>query len=299
MKIIIYNPVLKKEIVFCDYVEHVYETEGRPDAPFYVLSFDGLGEVEATRNTSKSPNQAGTNYLSSQLEERELSIRGFMKTSENTEEIGELRKLLAQVINPVHGNLEVIYEEQEVRHKILASADHVPTYQASDAKEYHGQLTNITLIANDPYWTDEQAKEVILKAFDESFSFSFEFPVVFGEQGAQETIVNMGHAATPITAELRGPSTVPRIENATTGQYMQLNHVLLESETWIIFTERGHKRSIIQSDDGTRRDVMSWLDLGSEFFSLQLGDNIIKYNASSGTGKAVALVKWKQKYIAI
>jgi hypothetical protein len=266
---------------------------------FILRSIDGLGGLDTDIQTEKGPFQNGSTFISLTLSDRPITIDADIR-GKNADEIHEKRMLISEIFNPLLGPGELIYENASSKKRITALCDTSPTFPIGKSNRTTShQRTSITLICHDPFWTDVYDNETELKAFEEAFTFPFEFPVTFGQQGAEVTFYNDGHAETPMLIQLNGPSYVPRIENVKTGDYLQLNHNIKDNEILEISTRKGNKYAEIIKSDGTRENVFGELDYRSVFFSLQQGENHIRYYALTGEGSATAVIKWKRQYIGI
>lgn len=267
---------------------------------FILSSIEGLGEVQAEVQTVKSPFQHGSTPQSVTLGERELSLNIVIR-GEDREEISNLRKRLGQVFNPLAGEGELVYSITEtLSYTIICLPTAVPQYPTGKGvRTDKAQQCTVSLTAYKPFWIDTYDRYTDLIAFSSAFTMPFEFPIVFGEQGASQTIYNTGHVPTPLKIELKGQNASPRIENMTTGKKIQLNRSLNQFETLYINTAVGEKSAYVIGFDGVVTDVMGYLDPESEFFSLEVGENEISYNAVSASNESVATVIWRQRYNAI
>ncbi len=107
----------------------------------------------------------------------------------------------------------------------------------------------------------------------------FTLPFKMKQYGPLEkTIVNNGHLPTPVEVFFRGPAVNPKIINHRTGQYIRLKRTLTTDDTLYISTEYGKKTVEIRTEDGQIEDGWDYLDLESEFFWLQKGENLIGYS---------------------
>lgn len=266
---------------------------------FILRSIDGLGGLDTDIQTEKGPFQNGSTFISLTLTDRPITIDASIK-GKNADDIHEKRMKISEVFNPLLGPGTLTYENASSKKSITALCDTAPDFPsgASNRTTTH-QRTSITLICHDPFWTDVYDNETELKSFEEAFTFPFEFPVEFGQQGSEVIFFNNGHAETPMLIQLNGPSYVPKIENLKTGEYLQVNRNIRDGETLEISTRKGNKYAEVIKADGTRENIFQYLDYNSTFFGLQQGENHIRYYALSGEGSATAVIKWKRRYIGI
>lgn len=268
----------------------------------YVLNLiDGIGDVGVDIQVQESANSDGGIITSKKIQTRDITL-AFTIFGADPGDLSDKRLYAAQVFNPsLEENGTLVYEiDESTSYSIECTPRNIigfPSGKGNRAPTF--QRAELTLLAPNPFWTDDIERVTELFAFTEGFSFPFEFPVMFGEQGVSETIYNTGHQAAPVMIELTGPNTTPRVTNLTTGQFMEFNRTLAPTEKLVINTKKGSKFARIVRANGTEINAMPYLAAGSSFFSLQLGENKLSYNASAGTGVSVARITWSQLYNAI
>lgn len=111
-------------------------------------------------------------------------------------------------------------------------------------------------------------------------SWPISWPLVWGgsASGGQMTLTNLGEFDAPWVATITGPVTNPRIRNQTTGQEMRVNMTVEAGQTLVIDEDA---RTILLNGTGNRRSMLA---VGSEWFSIVPGANVIQYAALSGSG---------------
>ncbi|MFS7259968.1 hypothetical protein AB6887_07785 [Carnobacterium divergens] len=77
----IYNKAMQSKLMINDYVTEMYQTNGQPKGNYFFIKLDGLGEVEADRQTMDS-NRDGTIFIESTLAERDIQIELIMIADE-------------------------------------------------------------------------------------------------------------------------------------------------------------------------------------------------------------------------
>lgn len=158
-----------------------------------------------------------------------------------------------------------------------------------------------SLLAPYPYWMLDQATKTILTGVLPRFKFPWNISqeYQFGEiiETAFINIRNNGQVACPFTATLRakGPVTNPRLVNAITGEFIQLNRSMVAGERVTI--QITHDLTYVTStiDDDIRGD----LEITSSLFSMAVGDNLIKTEADSGAINLVASIDIAIEKVAI
>lgn len=106
------------------------------------------------------------------------------------------------------------------------------------------------------------------------------YPLTYaaGGTGGNLTAVNAGNFPTRPWARITGPSTAPRLENTTTGQYLALGLTLAAGEFVDVDFD---DHTILLGGTASR---YSTLMSGSTFWELGAGTNLIKFTAADSMG---------------
>lgn len=262
--------------------------------PFLLTKLEGAGAVGTDIQTQKAPYQDGVTYLDAVLEPRQLALEGAIMKRTGTE-IFESRRKLASVFNPKLGPGLLKYEYDGGVKVIEAIADGSPVFPDRAGKPIQKFLIN--LICPDPYWKSPQISEE--PTFEPLFQFPFEGEFQLGIQRERRTIINDGDAPAPLYIEFFGPAVNPLIRNNTTGEYIKVNQELREGEVMKIDTTPGRKSVYFVGPDGEERNVFNWIDLGSTFFQLVIGENDIEYTADSDIQGAIVNISYNKLYVAV
>lgn len=111
-------------------------------------------------------------------------------------------------------------------------------------------------------------------------TFPVTFPLSFGGavSGGQLTATNAGEFGAPWVATISGPIVNPTLENITTGETLAFVGSLATGETLVVDSLA---RSVLLNGTASR---YSWLVVGSQWFTVEPGDNAIRLAGTSGTG---------------
>ncbi|MEO7904645.1 MAG: phage tail family protein [Candidatus Saccharimonadales bacterium] len=269
-------------------------------APFILSKIDGLGDVDADMQLQKAPYQDGSTYIDSLLQPRfinmEVSIYGT-----NRDDISLKRQELGRIFNPKVGGT-LLYENGRVKRKVKAYPEHVPKYPSSDRGGRH-QISLVNLVCPNPYWQNANESVEQLVTFSGGLTFPLQLPTIFGNQDStakSRIMVNEGDSPTPIEVIFEGPATSPiRIENETTGEFIEVAQNLLVGEKLWISTAFGKKRVEKISEDGARANAFNYINLESVFFQLLPGNNLMTYDTGEEYEKAPVTIKFYGRYIAV
>ncbi|MCY9765182.1 phage distal tail protein [Paenibacillus alvei] len=159
------------------------------------------------------------------------------------------------------------------------------------------QLFNVSFLCPDPFLLDEFEESQVIATWIGGMTFPLVLPTIFAESGPKTiNIVNNGDVDTPIRCEFRGPAGNPRLTNRTTGEYIQINRRLLASDKLIVTTEFGNKRVEVEDAASNRTNVLYWIDYGSSFWWLRVGDNIVSYTSDDEVEPASVIISYRNRY---
>lgn len=151
---------------------------------------------------------------------------------------------------------------------------------------YRKQFANFqfSVTAPYPYWQKEKRTFLSIYGVQKLFKFPWNLsrPYKFGELSKKQfvNVHNLGQVPTPFIVRLEAFSDVekPRLENIKTGQFLSIDKNMAPGERIVI--EITHDKIYVTSSvDGNIRGA---LDLESDLFRLNPGDNVIKPTADSG-----------------
>lgn len=271
------------------------------DSPFILTKIEGTGAVNTDIQTQKSPFQDGETYIDNLLEPRSISIE-IMVLSEDKEEMMKNRREMLQVFNPKLGEGKLTYEYGEVKREIKAISELAPVFpDAGDFKDTM-QPALIQLYCSNPFWLDEFEETEEMADWVGGLRFPLQLPMMFaGRSTKQHTVIhNAGDVDAPIVFEFIGPATNPVVTKVDTGEYIKVNREIAVDERLVITTEFGNKKVILRNSD-TKEEInaFGWIDLGSTFFWLEPGNNLISYSADMGEETARVWIRWRNRYVGV
>ena len=261
-------------------------------APYYLETLDGVGEVPVSIESQKSPYQDGSTYIDSVFENRAISIEGMIVTRDNPASVKEARRKMQRVLNPKLGEVVLKYEQKEIK-SIVESTPIFPSGRGNKGIYYQKYL--IHLLCHQPFWLDSFIESREIVAWIGGMTFPLILPTAFAMKGSKTVnIVNESDVEVPVSIEFKGPATNPRVSNKTTGQYIQVNRELVLGDMLVITTDFGAKRVEINGEN-----VFNWIDLGSYFWQLQPGDNIIEYSSDDPVEPAAVMISYRNRYVGV
>ena len=139
--------------------------------PLFLTKIEGLGDVDATIETQKSPNQDGSTHVYTTMNERPITME-----IEILEDLREWRYNLSRIFNPKLGPGTLIYENGYVTKSITAQSEHVPTFP--DVRPKRTQTALIDLICHDPYFRDAEDTRTDVAFWTPMFEFPLDLDII-------------------------------------------------------------------------------------------------------------------------
>lgn len=125
--------------------------------------------------------------------------------------------------------------------------------------------------------------------------YPFQYPIIYGASTASVSVDanNIGDVPVyPVSINIKGPVSSPRITNTTTGEYIQVGVNLATSSNELIIAY--DKDSLIVTLDGV--SVINQVTTGSTYFKIPPGSNIFSLTGSSISDGSYAVVSFYDGY---
>ena len=231
----------------------------------------GIDTIQVNLSQAQTIDQVGGTVQSATVQARPVTVSGRI-----VGEAGEARKdALMSIVRPdIPGKL---YADDYFLEVYVTAT---PTV-GPQAKYAHFQFS---MNAAYPYWQKASKTRQALFGVEKLFKFPWNMSRAYQFGRLMRTqfvnVANSGQLPVPFVATFTATDTVenPRITNAQTGEWFQLNKTLVPGETVVV--ENTHSRTYVtSSEDG---DIRGALDLDSTLFRLNVGDNVLKPEADTG-----------------
>ena len=261
--------------------------------PYVLQVLEGTGVPDSSKVSLKSPNQDGSTYIQTLLEDREIELEfGILESDFPT--LYALKETVCRTLNPKY-QLDILYEYPGGSKRIKGVLAGPVDFPEGDMIGY--QKAVCTIECSNPFWKDKDPTGEKLAVSVPAFHF----PLRFAPKTIFSVILNKtitidvkGHVPTPINIKFNGPADNPSVTNLTTGEFVKVNKSLAEGEILEINTALGNKYVRI---DG--KNAFGFIDLTTTFFYLQPGENIITYDADSGSDSAEVVLTYNNWYMGV
>ena len=239
-----------------------------------------------------------TNYIGERLKRRKILSRPISISADwlgRDEEKSAKRQELIAFFSPFSsGTLTVNYMgvERTIEYEVEA-------FKINEVNLYETLDFQVDLICMDPMFRDVLETGETIATWVRGWKWKFTLPFRMKERGEpQKNIINTGHVETPVEIYFHGPAVNPKITNLSTGESIRIKRELTTDDVLYISTAFGKKKvEIIRND--TRTDAFDYIDLASQFFSLQVGDNVIEYASENGLDPQNVEIRYRNRYIGV
>jgi hypothetical protein len=261
--------------------------------PYLVQRIEGLGRPEVRTSESLRTGRdglvPGQRLLGGRTIPLELVVIGWNQTGFGSA-LDALRNLSATQDVELRLRLNGIAGGNTVRTLVHIRRDEIPLeseytsyavpaaleLRATDPRLYSDGLTTVTLLST---------------SVTGGLSFPWTFPITFGGAGnaGAGNIVNAGNFLAPVSVEIHGPITKPRLRNETTNQEIFYNGDLAAGEWLAIDTEA---RTVLLQGTANRY----WLLGATQWWGLVPGTNQIRFSGATSAG-ALAHITYRSAWL--
>lgn len=252
------------------------ELTHNPD--YTVVSIDGLAPAAATINTASMATSDGEFFNSSRVGTRNIVIMAAING-----DIERNRLVLYRYASPKSPIR--FYFKNDSRNVYIDG--YVETHEVNLFE--NGQAAQISIICPQPYFKSIEDANIEFSSVIPQFKFAFgtniNAPIPFSSvvSDIEKNIVNDGDAETGVIVELHAMGVVknPVIYDKDTREKFALNFTMEEADIIRINTNIGEK-SVILIRDGIESNIINYVDMSNDWFTLRYGDNIFTYTCESG-----------------
>lgn len=273
--------------------------------PYYVnvqKDVKGISDLLNTLYSTSSMSQDGNTYVGNRIEPRRIEIDGKVYGADKAEQL-RLRRQLLKILNPqIDGVLRYTYGDytKKIGARVLDS----PKFSHPGLSE----LFALRFECLDPFWRDETDSHSNIAQWIGMWEFPCEIvqadpdSMIFGylEDTVIVKVLNEGDVKTgmQIVFSALGAVEDPELFNIDTREYIKINTTMQSGDTIIVDTSYGRK-SVVLRRDNTDTNIYRFMDVGSTFMQLDVGETTFRYNAASGIDNLEAYVIFSQKYLGV
>lgn len=268
----------------------------RQTQPYFLTKIDGTGTVRQTVNTFKAPEQDGAFYISSTLDMRNVTLEGTI-VADTPDEAYARRHRFLQIFNPklrgtfLYRGLQIACVVEEAGF-VVSTRERIPNFFVS-------------LLCPSPFFeTPDEIREE-LASWIPLFFFPLEIPESGMEFGTRQpsqiiTVDNIGDVSCGFELVFRALGMVsnPELMNLDTGEYIRINTTMNAGDELHVYTHFAGKR-VISVIGQIESNAFSLLDIGSTFFQLRSGRNLLRYDASVNIDMLEVSIYYRPQFLGV
>lgn len=264
------------------------------DTPFFLKKITGLHKVTGSVSTTKNAWSVGEKYNGTSIPKRNIVINAEMFNN-----FLENRQLLYKVL-PLKKTGTLYYYEKDTKVKIDYKVEDI---EIEDSGIPRGIF--ISLICNNPYFTDIEETKVSIA----NWTSSFEFPISIPEDGMEfgykntSTLVTIAND-TNIEIGMRIIFTIsdevvnPTLINVNTQEKMIIEGTYVAGDVITVTTYINNKNIILERN-GVSTNINNYLKFGTKFLQIHTGSNTFKSTADSGDKNFITEIDYLVNYEAV
>ncbi|MBP3932216.1 MAG: phage tail family protein [Peptostreptococcaceae bacterium] len=275
------------------------------EGPLFLSSVKGFDGLESEIVSSQSAYQDGISISKTILKDRLLTLNCHL-VIDNEQQRYILKRKLYNAFNPkIKGNMKIYTDSENLRGASNLRVIQAPVFE--DDYEGLNELVSfqIQLAMPLPYFEDINENRVDFGNDIGNFFFDLEIEEEGKELSIKNNsivtnIFNAGDAASPIKVVFKSKSNVknPSIYNVYTKEYIKINRTMTEGEEIIVTTNIGSKR-VESHINGVTTNIFNDLDIYSSFMWLDIGDNIIRYDAEEMIEQLEVYIYYTNYYLGV
>ena len=255
------------------------------EGPLFLSSVNGFDGLESEIISSQSAYQDGISINKTILKDRLLTLNCHMNI-DNEQQRHALKRKLYNAFNPkIKGSMKIYTDAGQLRGANNLRVIQAPLFE-DDYKGLNDLVSfQIQLTMPLPYFEDINTNRVDFGNDIGNFFFDLEIEEEGNELSIKNNstilnIYNSGDAETPLKVIFKAKSNVknPSIYNVYTKEFIKINKTMQAGEEITITTDIGNKR-VESYLNGVATNIFNLLDIQSSFMWLDIGDNIIRYDA--------------------
>lgn len=268
----------------------------------WVLGEIDLGTVEGSHHSYKYVNQVGVYIDSTSLEERAVSIPGWV-IGENFADMKNNMTVLNRLVNPQHELELTLFDQYVLRFKPDYSIKYATPYEENN--EVLCQFL-IQGTCADPMFSTKRGILTPIASILPKFHFPLIIPqgkgIILGlrQPDLLATIVNDGDIDTGMVIEFSCNTTVvnPSLLHVGTQEFVKINKTITPGETITVSTVSGNKY-VRGYHDGQTENYFKYWDWDSTWLQMYRGVNVLKYDADEGVDGLSVSVTFTPKLLEV
>ena len=275
------------------------------EGPLFLASVQGFDGLEADIVSSKNAYQDGISISKTILKDRILTLNCYLEIDTEQQRY-ILKRKLYNAFNPkFKGHMKIYTDAEQLRGASNLRVIQAPLFD-DDYKGLNDLVSfQIQLAMPLPYFEDINENRADFGNDIGNFFFDLEIEEEGRELSVKNNsivanIENLGDAETPLKVVFKAKSTVknPSIYNVYSKEYIKINRTMSEGEEITVTTDIGNKR-VESYLNGVTTNIFNDLDIHSSFMWLDIGDNVIRYDAEEMIEQLEVYIYYTSYYLGV
>ncbi|MDD4533358.1 MAG: phage tail family protein [Prevotella sp.] len=271
----------------------------------FVLNSVDWGTVESTHHSYKYVNQIGVYVTGTSLGTRAVTIMGWV-IADTERQMTQRKAMLNRFFNPQQA-VDLFYKNYELRFLPNSSVQYSITLPENNEVICKFKIEGF---CPDPLFKESDENRIAAASTIGMFRFPLiisktpEPPggIIFGyrQPSLIVAIENKGAVPVGMTIVFKANGTLenPSLINVNTQKYFKINKTMRAGEEIRVNTMIGEKK--IQGVlSGEVSNYFKYRDLESEWLQLEVGDNLLRYDADADVGNLEVYIYFHNKYLEV
>ena len=279
----------------------------------YILDGENTtwGQIEANHHSFKYVNQVGLEVTNTTLETRDVVVQGWV-IAKTENQMEQRKQMLNRFVNPQQ-MLELKYKDYTLDFLPSRTIQYSLTYQENNDVVCKFKISGMS---PDPLFKSQSEN----KNAAATTVGLFHFPLIIGLPGTKQSndngyptimfglrkpslivdIYNKGAVATGIRIVFKATATIknPSLINVDTQQYFKINKTMVAGEEVVIDTNVG-KKKIRGYLNGVEYNYFKYIDFGSKWLQLEVGDNLFRYDAEENMNGLEVYIYYYDRFLEV
>lgn len=269
------------------------------DTSYKLVNIDGIDSGSLELNTVSNAQFDGSVVVSKRIQNRPISITVDYKGI-NSQEIE--RQNLISFFNPKNKGLLIVnYGDIERAIEYEVEGFNCKLNSIFDTISF-----TVDLLCPQPYWRDILESKINIALWKGMFHFPLVIPqnigIIMGlrEPSLIVNALNVGNVESGMIIEFKalGTLTNPSILNVETQEFFKVNKSMVQGEIITVNTNVGAKK-VIDNLNGVETNILNLIDLDSTFLQLNVGDNLLRYDADTNLDNLEVNIYYNPFYLGV
>lgn len=272
--------------------------------PFVLQEREGLNGLSNDIKTFRSVMQTGVSVQASLIRERLVTIKGAI-VYDSYEEKEKLKQNIYSVFNPSStGDIKIITDAGTEFNLNGVYIEEAPVFkELLNGPDIEFFVVSFT--CPEPFLLGKEKK---LSLQNEVGTWIFDWEILKEgvtlseiDANAIKNAYNAGDIETPIKVVIRarGAMSNPYLLNINTNEAIRIKYNLKAGERIEVTTGYGNKKVYHYDADNNKTDIFKYIDLNTSFFSLNVGDNLIKYGADTTQENMTVDIYYAERFLGV